>query len=215
MSRTLYVIGTSGFAKEVAQLAHDINEAGPRRWQAIEYLAEHEADIGRPMPFGAVTATDAVLAGLATEADVAIGIGRPGVRRAIAARLRALPRVGLPNLVHPHAAVHTDYVRLGVGNVITRGVVFTCDIRVGDFNVFNLNSTLGHDAVVGSYNVVNPGCNLSGGITLGDACLLGTGSQVLEGLGIASESVIGAGALVARSIDTAGVYVGVPARPIK
>ncbi len=215
MSRTLYVIGTSGFAKEVAQLAHDINEAGPRRWHAIEYLAEHDGDIGRPMPFGAVTATDAVLASLETEVDVAIGIGRPGTRRAIAARLRALPRVGLPNLVHPQAAVHPAHVRLGVGNVITRGVVFTCDIEIGDFNVFNLNSTLGHDAVVGSFNVVNPGCNLSGGITLGDGCLLGTGCQVLEGLRITSDTVVGAGAVVAKSIDTAGVYVGVPARLLK
>lgn len=212
MSRTLYVIGTSGFAKEVGQLAHDINAAGLQRWRAIEYLAEHESEIGRPMPFGEVTATDAVLAGLATEADVAIGIGRPATRRAIAARLRVMPRVGLPNLVHPQAAVNLAHVRLGVGNVVTRGVVLTCDIEIGDFNVFNLNSTVGHDAVIGSFNVVNPGCNLSGGITLGDACLLGTGCQVLEGLRVASESVVGAGAVVTRSIDAAGMYVGVPAR---
>jgi len=212
MSRTLFIIGTGGFAKEVAQLASEINSAGPPRWTSIQYIGQRPEDVGSPMPFGELTGTDALLKELRHEADVAIGIGTPAVRRRIAAELALLPLLRAPNLIHPQAGVDVRHVQLGIGNVITRGTVFTCDIRVGDFNVFNLNATVGHDCNIGSFNVVNPGCNISGGVTMGDACLLGTGCQVLEGLSMVSDVTAGGGALVGKNITVAGVYVGVPAR---
>lgn len=215
MSSRIYVIGTGGFAKEVAQLAAVVNSNGRQRWSSIEYLCETPDDIGKPMPFGKVTGTDEILAKLKSPADVAIGIGNPKVRQRLAALISRNPFLSAPNLVHPNAEVNLEYVHLGRGNLITRGSAFTCDIVVGDFNVFNLNCTIGHDCRIGSYNVINPGCNVSGGVHLADACLLGTGSAVLEGLGICDDVVVGAGAIVSKSIQAPAVYVGVPARPLR
>ncbi|MDE2565600.1 MAG: NeuD/PglB/VioB family sugar acetyltransferase [Burkholderiales bacterium] len=212
--RTLYIIGTGGFAKEVAQVAQALQEAGPPRWQAIEYLARNEGEIGRVLPFGRVTGTDALLAQRPQAADVAIGIGQPLLRRAIAARLAAWSHLQAPNLVHPGAGIDERRVQLGCGNLVARGAQFTCDIEVGDFNVFNLNCTVGHDVRIGSYCVVNPGANVSGGVAMGDACLLGTGSQVLEGLSLCADATIGAGAVVTRSVARPGTYAGVPARAL-
>ncbi|PZP27309.1 MAG: hypothetical protein DI603_22340 [Roseateles depolymerans] len=211
MNRKLFVIGTGGFAKEVAQLAATI-QAANATWSSIEYLCESPNDISISMPFGSVVGTDKLLESLDTDADFVIGIGNPSVRRKIAARLSANIRLHAPNLIHPRADIDVTQVRLGVGNIITSGTVFTCAIEIGDHNVFNLNSTVGHDCHIGSFNVINPGCCLSGHTTLGDACLLGTGCQVLEGLSIASNSTVGGGALVAKSIKDAGTYVGVPAK---
>ncbi len=212
MKRTLYIIGTGGCAKEVAQVATAINEAGTARWAAIEYLAEEVGDVGRPMPFGRISGTDALLAAQPHPADAAVGVGDPVTRRAIARRLLALPHIATPNLVHPLAGLDPHWVQLGRGNLVARGAQFQCDIEVADFNFFSLNCTVGHDARIGSFNVVNPGCNISGAVHLGDACLLGTGSQLLEGLSLVSEVTVGAGAVVTRSIDAPGVHVGVPAR---
>lgn len=215
MKNTLYIIGTGGFAKEVAQLATLLNSNGAR-WSSIEYLCEREEDIGTRMPYGAVTGTDERLQSNHCAAEYVIGIGNPIVRQRIAQRLAKNLLLFSPNLIHPLAGFSTVSVELGQGNIITQGVVFTCDIVAGDHNVFNLNSTVGHDCHIGSYNVINPGCNISGGVTLGNSCLLGTGSRILESLQVADEVILGAGALLTRSINNSGdTYVGIPARPLK
>lgn len=211
MSRTLYIIGTGGFAKEVGQLAAQLNVDGSR-WSSIEYLCEREEDVGTPMPFGTVTSTDAQLRNLDRDVDYVIGLGAPKARQRIAEQLKSHARLTAPNLVHPFSGFDGSAVRLGQGNIITRGAVFTCDVVVGDHNVFNLNCTVGHDAKIGSYCVINPGCNVSGGVQLEDGCLLGTGCQVLEGLLISAGTTLGAGSVAAKSIAVAGVYVGVPAK---
>ena len=215
MNRVLYIVGTGGFAKEVGHLATAINETAARRWHTIEYLAQTDDEIGRPMPYGAIVGTDKLLSQSTVPADFAIGIGNPAARGRIAAQLATLTHLTAPNLIHPRAGLDQSHVALGIGNLVTYGAVFTCDIAVGDFNVFNLNCTVGHDARIGSFNVINPGCNVSGGVQIGDACLLGTGCQILEALSVASNVVIGGGAVVARSIEAAGVYVGVPAKAMK
>ncbi|MDE2275322.1 MAG: hypothetical protein KGK09_03405, partial [Burkholderiales bacterium] len=116
--RTLYILGTAGCAKEVAQVATAINEAGPRRWTSIQYLAESASGIDRRMPFGTVVGTDAVLAQRGEPADAAIGVGHPAIRRRIARALRSLPHIDTPNLVHPLAGLDPRWVRLGQGNVV-------------------------------------------------------------------------------------------------
>lgn len=211
--KPLYIIGTNGFAKEVGQLAGQINATQPR-WSRIEYLAEDESKIGADLPYGRITGTDDLL-NREEEADIAIGIGRPKIRQRIAENLLNRPWLSAPNLIHPRSQIDPKWVQLGNGNILTCGTVFTCDIVVGNFNVFNLNCTIGHDVLIGSYSVINPGCNISGGISLGDRCLLGTGVQVLENLSIVSDTTVGAGALVSKSITEPATYVGVPAKPLK
>lgn len=213
MSCTLYVFGTGGLAKELGQLARQIDTTRSR-WSSIEYLCEREEDIGMPMPFGTVTGTDKSLHRLDRKADYVIGVGTPRIRQRIAESLRGCAHLTAPNMIHPAAGLDLDAVRLGHGNIITRGVVFTCDIAVGDHNVFNWNVTVGHDARVGSYCVINPGSNISGHVQLGDACLVGTGSQILERLSVAAGTTLGAGSVTVKSIETPGVYVGVPSAPL-
>jgi sugar O-acyltransferase (sialic acid O-acetyltransferase NeuD family) len=214
VSRRLFIIGTGGLAKEVAQLASRLRAAGHACWSSIDYLAQHPSEVGKPMPIGEVVGTDLLLES-ARGIDYAIGIGTPAIRKRIALALIGKPGLSAPNLVHPACEIDPNLVHFGMGNIVLRGASFTCDITVGDFNVFNPNCTVGHDSRIGSFNVICPGCNISGNTKIGDTCLLGTGSQVLEKLTLTSEVTVGGGALVAKSISVAGVYVGVPARFLK
>lgn len=211
MQRDLLIVGTSGLAKEAAQLARII-DPDAERWGRISYVAESDAQRGRRLLHGTVDYTDGDLGSMSGDVDVVVAVGHPALRRRIAARLRDNERLSFPNLVHPQVDIDGLSVTVGVGNMLTKGVVVTCDIAIGDFNLVGWNSTIGHDASIGSYNVVNPGSNISGWDIIGDACLLGTGCQVLERLTIASDVTIGAGAVVTRSIDVPGTYVGIPAR---
>ena len=210
--RKLVIIGTSGLAREVAQLARQLNRIAPR-WDFLGYIAAAESEVGATLTYGKVIGTDEWLHTQAPHADAVIAVGHPAIRRRIAEYFRPVTALQWPNLVHPTAQVDTDVVELGVGNVVTRNCVMTCDIKIGDFNYFNWGTTVGHDVRVGSYNVINPSSNLSGFVRLHDETLVGVGAQILEHLSVASRTTIGAGAVVTQSIDVAGgTYVGVPAK---
>ena len=211
MAPDLHIIGTRGLAKEAAQLARRIDPDAVR-WRRIRYVTHDPAELGQARPFGTVDLLDEALATLDSPADVIIGIGHAPQRHRVAVALRGHAHLRFPNLIHPRVEVDPALVSLGVGNMITQGVVITCDIALGDFNLVNWNVTIGHDCRIGSYNVINPGSSVSGNVTLGGACLIGTGARILEGLQVADNVTLGAGAVLIRSIDTAGgTYVGIPA----
>lgn len=214
MPAELLIIGTAGLAKEIAQLARQIDVDGGR-WNAISYVAIEARMLGTNMPFGAVRYTDAQLLTINYSVDVAIGVGYPNSRQRIARVLSENSCLQFPNLVHPRVEIDSELVKMGKGNIICKGVVMTCDVAVGDFNLFNWNVTIGHDSSIGSYCVVNPGANVSGNVSIDDGCFIGTGSQVLERVKIAANVIIGAGALVTRSIEDRGTYVGIPVHRIK
>ena len=205
--RPLYVVGTSGLAREMAQLASQIGG-----WSLIGFVSDGSQPVGTPVGPGCVVATDEMLLLEDPDADVLLGIGRPAARVAAGRRLSAANRLRFPTFVHPSAICDPRDVELGPGNVVTAGCVFTVDIVVGDFNLFNLQTTVGHDARLGAGNVLNPAVNVSGGVVIGDAVLIGTGAQVLEGRTVADGATVGAGAVVTRDVAAGTTVVGVPAR---
>lgn len=214
MPLELFIVGTQGLAKEVAQLARRIDPDG-QTWSVIRYVTNDKSLIGTGLLFGLIDTLDDSLRKMDRPADVVIGIGYPRLRRRVVTELRANAWLRFPNLIHPRVEFDPELVRVGEGNMITQGVVLTCDIAFGDFNLLNWNVTVGHDCRIGSYNVINPSSSVSGNVTIGDACLIGTGARILEGRQVADETTLGAGAVLTTSIMTSGgTYVGVPAHSI-
>lgn len=211
MSSDLLIVGTSGLAKECAQLARQI-DPNSQRWSTISYVTHDENLLGATLPFGSVSMLDHDLQTIGTKVDVVIGIGHPNLKQKICQKFSKNPRLSFPNLIHPTVEIDHNFVKMGHGNMFTKGVVMTCDILIGNFNLFNWNCTVGHDSELGNYNVINPGSSVSGRVKIGDSCLIGTGARIIEDIEIGSNICIGAGAVVTRSIGHAGIYVGIPAR---
>ncbi|HEX9045372.1 MAG TPA: NeuD/PglB/VioB family sugar acetyltransferase [Candidatus Limnocylindrales bacterium] len=215
MTRPLIILGTSGLAREMAQLVRTIDPGG-ERWQLLGFVGDGSEPAGTPIGPSAVLGDDSWLLDADVAADLVVGIGYPKLRaRALGPFLAERDRFAFPNLIHPRAVLDPTTVELGEGNCVAAGAVFTCDIRAGDFNLFNYGVTIGHDATLGSYDVVNPAANIGGWVEVGDRVLVGAGAQVLQHLSVGADATVGAGAVLTRDLAPGVTAVGVPARPMR
>ena len=210
--RPIGIFGTSGFAREVADVADALGyqpvfvapDEGERdAWTATdEVILEREA-VDRPdMPF-------------------TIGIGDNAVREKVAKRFTG--QLDFVTLIHPSATFgrgQREAIEARRGAIVCAGVRFTNNVEVGDFTIFNLNATVGHDVVVEDFVNVSPGACLSGNVHLATRVWIGTGAAVNQGtsdekLLVGAGTVVGSGAVVVGPCDPGAVYVGVPARRIR
>ena len=207
----LVLFGTGGFAREVLQIALDLNEE-QSQWNVIGFLDDDPArrgDVVHDLP---------VLGGSEWLAehpvDVVVAIGRTMVRRRIVERLNTQRHTRFATLVHPRAWVGRR-VEIGEGSIVCAGTSITTDVRLGQHVILNLNGTVGHDAVLNDFVTVAPTVNISGNVVVGEGCDLGTGSTLIQGIEVGEWTVLGAGATVVRSLPANVTAVGAPAKPIK
>jgi sugar O-acyltransferase (sialic acid O-acetyltransferase NeuD family) len=215
VARRLCIVGTSGYAKEVAQIARRVDPKR-ERWDTISYVSHSAAEKGGSRLFGTVDFCDADLLSGQLSAEIVIGVGEPALRRAVAARYVEIQSFSFPNLIDPTVAFDAELVALGRGNVLHQGVIVTCAIIVGDFNLFNKGAIVSHDVRVGSFNSVQPGAALLSNSSLGDGCMIGTGARVLPKIFVADRTSLGAGAVLLEDVSEPGqVLVGVPAKRLR
>lgn len=207
--RKFCIVGTGGFGRETLLVLIDVLSAVGEQLdnQAVflvsdEYYQEPEI---MGVPVIKLSEFDEYAY------QVVVAIGEPLARKAMVDQL--------PNdtcyttLVHP-TAVLSAWVTLGEGSIVCAGVVMTCNIQVGSHAHFNLNSTVGHDCVIGDFFTSAPGVNISGNCTFGDFVYFGTNASVKEGIRLCDEVTVGMGAVVVKHIDSKGVYIGNPCKPI-
>ncbi len=209
--KEIVIVGSGGFAKEVAFLIDEINKKKPQ-WEILGYI---DKKVGGYNGKYRVFNHDEWLLKTGKEVNVVFGIGDPELINKLARKFKENSNLKFPNLIHPNVIGDWERISLGEGNIVCAGNIFTTGIKIGSFNIFNIDSTIGHDVMLGSCNVINPSVNISGGIEVGDEVLIGTGCQILQYVKIASHSVIGAGSLVRKEISEPGVYVGVPATKLR
>jgi sugar O-acyltransferase (sialic acid O-acetyltransferase NeuD family) len=213
MKKKILILGSGGFAKEVAFLIKEIN-GKLDEWQ-IEGFVDVKEKVGEKIGGYNVIMTDEDLCEIDEQVYVATGIGNPKVIKNIITKIRTNKNIVFPNLIHPNVVASWDSISLGEGNIITAGVVLTVEITIGSFNIFNLNTTIGHNCIIGDYNVINPGVNVSGAVKIGNCNLIGTGVQILQSKEIKDNIIIGAGSVITKNIIEEGTYIGIPTRKLK
>ncbi len=207
----IVIIGAGGFGREVYSLIKSINQEKPT-FDVVGFLddgiergtAIHDIEVlGGLEDFERIGAEGAVLA-----------IGKTQIREVV---FKNLPSdIHYPNIIHPLAIFHDpEHIKLGVGNIVCAGNIFTTDIKIGNYNIFNLSSTIGHDVVINDFCSIMPGVNVSGGAHLNQGVYVGTGAKLIKATNLGAYATVGAGAVVDRDIEPGKTVVGVPARPMK
>lgn len=208
----LGIFGTSGFAREVGDIADALG------YEPI-YLAA-DADELAAWAFDQPAILESELETLGS-IPFAIGIGENRIRERVATRYR--DRLPFPSLIHPTSSFGRGQrakIEAQSGVIVCAGVRFTNNIKVGAFCIFNLNATVGHDCVFEDFANVAPGATISGNVRVATRAWIGTGAAINQGantekLVIGADTTIGSGSVVVKSTDASAVYVGIPAKRIK
>ncbi|MGL4861772.1 MAG: acetyltransferase [Cetobacterium sp.] len=207
--KKIYIVGSGGFAREVAWLIEDINEKNPT-WVIMGFIDENEDNIGKELNGYKVLGNLEYL-NKQEKSYVTIAIGTGEVREKISDKIK---KHKFSILIHPSVML-SKFVNIGEGTIICAGSIVTTNIDIGNHVIINLDCTVGHDANLKNYTTILPSVNISGNVTVGERTMIGTGSAVIQGLSIGSDTIIGAGAIVVKNIPDNCTAVGNPAKPIK
>lgn len=208
------VYGAGGQARDTVWLLEELSRSG-QRFDVAGFVVSDLTKLGpHDSP---VLGDESWLDQHVHELDgVVLGIGSPGPRARVAARLMERhPGLAWPNLIHPSARMDWDSATLGRGIMIAAGVIGTVNVQIDDFALLNPSVTLGHEAHVGEACVMNHASGISGGTVLEPEVLVGTGARVLQYLRAGRGARVGAGAVVTRDVPPGQTVVGVPARPLE
>lgn len=189
----LAILGSGGFAKEVAELAalgsHRITACYSVSGGAFEelhrgYLAELERD--REQFEGVV-----------------LGIGATdrrslAIRRGIVDWLVERDFV-CPSVISPYAIL-AQGASVSAGVVIAHGAILGVDCRLEPFALCNSGAMIGHDARLCANVVVAPGAFVGGNVSVGENSLIGPLAKVIQGVTIGEDALVGVGCLAVRDL---------------
>ena len=215
----IVIAGYGGIATEAYHLINSINRYNHFNvFDFKGYISEKTEDIGKSIFGCPIIASDEKFKEFSRCFDI-LGVvvihGNPKIKKKILDNLRTIDNLVFPNMIDPTVEINRDYVSLGMGNMITAGVKFTCNITIGNFNLFNLNCTVGHETEIKDYCTINPLTAISGGVKINEGVFIGTGAKILQYRKLGEYSIIGAGAVVIKDVEPYSTEVGVPARCIK
>lgn len=212
MKARIGIFGTSGMAREAADIAYALN-------LRPVYIARDRAELESCHCGADAILEDDVLT--LDDISFVIGVGDNFIRKIIFERYCS--KLNFTNLIHPSATFghkQRDIVDKTKGTIICAGVRFTNNISIGDCCIFNQNATIAHDSVVGDFVHVAPGSIISGNVYIGSGSWIGAGAVINQGtfsskISIGNGVVIGSGSVVIESCDANATYVGVPAKRIR
>lgn len=209
-----YIFGSSGFAKEVYFLLEEIYNEDMSFYGFIDISENKEfVKIGtKSYPIITESSFENIVFQENEEIELYIGVASPEIIKKISIKFKNFT---FPNLIHKSFIGQLISIKMGVGNIITAGCIFTCCISLGSFNIFNTNTAIGHDSIIGSYNVFLPRTQISGFVQIENENIFGMNSSVLQGKKIGNQNKIGAYSFVITNVKDKTNLFGIPATKIE
>jgi sugar O-acyltransferase (sialic acid O-acetyltransferase NeuD family) len=214
--KTLYIIGASGFGREVADTIHAINKANPT-YNVAGFIDDDQSKWGTvindiPVPGGVDYLANLSKNGNNHTLAAVIAIAEPKIKEFIAEKLNK--KVDWENIIHPTAIV-SQYAQIGIGNIFQANVIIGANALVGDHNAINVSSSLGHDAVLKNYVSIMGHCDITGHCALGDRVYIATSVSIIPSITVEQDAFIGAGSVVLRRVKAGHRVFGTPAKSTK
>ena len=207
--KDIYIIGASGFGREVAWLIEELDE-----FNVIGFVDDNKEIQDKKINDIPVVGGISFLIDQKEETNVVIAIGNPTIHYKIYEQLKENKNIKFPNIIAKDVRISNSN-KLGIGNIICTQSILTVNITLGNFNHINLDCTVGHDVILHDFVTVYPSVNISGNVVVGNYSELGTGTKIIQGKSITENVIIGAGSVVIKDLIEKGTYVGSPVRKVK
>lgn len=208
----MLIIGAKGFAKEVLEVFHQLNQL-----DNIAFYDDVNSDIGEFLygKFPVLSNIEAVTEYFTQFGNqFTIGIGNPHLRKMLYDKFISLGG-DFTTIVSTTAIIGNFGNKIEEGCNIMQNAVITNDIKIGKGSIINQISSIGHDVNIGIFCEICPNVSISGNCEIGDLTFIGTGAIILPKIKIGKNVIIGAGAVVTKNIPDNSVAVGTPAKVIK
>lgn len=208
----MLIIGAKGFAKEVLEVLHQLNQL-----ENLCFYDDVNNDVHNKLydKFPVLRTTlEASMYFKATSKKFTIGIGNPILRKKLYDKFTSLGGE-FTSTISPFAQVGFFGNQIETGCNIMTGTIITSDIQIKKGTLINLNCTIGHDSIIGNFVELSPGVHISGNCKIGDFTVFGTNATMLPKLNVGKNVIVGAGSVVTKDLPDNCVAVGIPAKIIK
>ncbi len=210
MKRNLIIIGASGLAREVYDLA--LICYGEDADFAIKgFLSDSPSNIeemGYPKVLSKVASYQI------EENDVFFcGIGNVRDRKKTVDIIREKGGEFI-NLIHPTAVISPS-VQLGVGIAVKAFCVISSDVKIDDFTFLQSSVIMGHDVEIGRFCQINSFAFFAGHANVSNLVSINAGAKIIQNVKIEEESVVGMGSVVINRVKKGTTVFGIPAKKLR
>ena len=208
----MLIIGAKGFAKEVLEIVHQLNE--------LDQLAFYD-DVNSDVPeklfnqFPVLKNIDEATHYFKTvDNRFTIGIGNPVLRKQLSEKFIAIGGV-LTSTISPKATIGSFDIETGCGSNILSGAIFSNSTKLGKGCIVYYNSIITHDCNIGDFVEISPNVTLLGRSEIGSYSQIGANVTILPKISIGSNVIVAAGAVVTKNVPDNCLIMGIPAKVIK
>lgn len=208
----MLIVGAKGFAKEVLEVLHQLNQ--------LDNLVFYD-DVNVETPeklFGQFpvlrTIEQALIYFKTIDNKFTIGVGNPVLRKKLYDKFMALGGQFTPT-ISPLALLGSYNVEIGEGVNILSGATISNSVSIGKGCLIYYNSIITHDCTIGDFVEIAPSVMLLGRSIINSFSQIGANSTILPDVKIGKNVIIGAGSVVTKNIPDNYMALGVPAKIIK
>ena len=202
----LGIIGTGGFAKEVYQLALNIEKETSVIFSEInfveldDYFKEEFLDGIRVLKFSNCDLK---------KMKFVLAVGNPIIKNKI---LRQLPKkIKFTSLISPLSFTVSD-LKFNVGLIVMPFSYISCNVSLGKHVHINAHCTIGHDTTIGDFFTSACSVMISGNNNILKNCYFGMNSSTRQNINICENVTVGINSGVIKNISNSGTYIGVPTK---
>lgn len=204
----MLIIGAKGFAKEVLEVVHQLNQ--------LENLVFYD-DVNIDAPeklFGQFpilkTIKEASNYFKIVDNRFTIGIGNPILRKQLYDKFITIGGE-FTSAISPESSIGSYDVQIGIGANVLSGVILANSVSIGKGCIIYYNSIITHDSLIGDFVEISPCVTLLGRSEIGSYTHIGTNATILPNVKIGKNVIVAAGAVVTKDVPDNCMVAGVPA----
>ncbi|MDG5492250.1 NeuD/PglB/VioB family sugar acetyltransferase [Psychroserpens sp. SPM9] len=204
----MIVVGAKGFAKEVLETLHQLNET-----DNLVFYDDVNPDVPKllfdtfPILNTSKQAEDYFKS---TDKKFTIGIGKPVLRKKVYDTFTKLGGV-FSSTISKHAIIGSYDISIGEGSNILDQSIIANGVSVGKGAIIYYNVTLTHDVTIGDFVEISPGAQLLGRCTIKSYSQIGSHATILPDVVVGENVIVAAGAVVTKDVPSNCMVAGVPA----